>query len=242
MGIKRVWICEKEEAERKKILRALKASQWFQGEILGFASEKQVRSRVSDIRSMPDLVFMSTEFSQNGGIYAAQKIAENWGEIPVIFMSEEVREVEQIFEADPAYFLKKPIQPECLHAALEWGRQHGREQRRKEAVVVMRKGGLHRILCSRLQYVESHRRVATFAGEGRSYSVYMKLDELEEILPEKFLRCHKSYLVNMDFIRKFTMENVYLFSGQKIPVSRGKYRKAREKYLNYLSGSSRKEG
>ena len=97
-------------------------------------------------------------------------------------------------------------------------------------------GMFYRIPCNELQYVESHKRVATFVGEEKRCSVYIKLDDLEQMLPSNFLRCHKSYLVNMNFIENFTVENILLFSGQKISVSRGKYHEAKEKFREYLLG------
>ena len=68
------------------------------------------------------------------------------------------------------------------------------------------------------------------------WTVYMKMDELEKILPEYFLRCHKSYIVNMNQILSLSSEGIVLESGKKLPVSRAKYREAKRRFLTYFNG------
>jgi two-component system LytT family response regulator len=58
---------------------------------------------------------------------------------------------------------------------------------------------------------------------GKEILVTKSLKELQELLPDnQFYRTHKSYLVNVHYIRKFIKTNesyVLLKSGAKIPVS-----------------------
>ena len=62
----------------------------------------------------------------------------------------------------------------------------------------------------------------------------MKLSDMEKLLPEYFLRCHQSYLVNMDRIRKFTLDGIVLIDGRVIPVSRARYTETKDKFLKNL--------
>ena len=45
---------------------------------------------------------------------------------------------------------------------------------------------------------------------GKEERCYEKLDHLEKHLPDHFLRCHKSFLVNMDRIRNFEKHRLSL--------------------------------
>lgn len=235
MVMKKIWICENEENEARKFLHILKTLPEVKGKIRVFCEERHLQTMAFDIRSLPDLVFMDLAFGDHKGIQAAENIRKKCGSIPLVFMSENPEDIEKIFESEPSYFIHKPVTLEALFAALRWGERHLPPQDEK-AVVVMEKGMFYRIPCNELQYVESHKRVATFVGEEKRCSVYIKLDDLEQMLPSNFLRCHKSYLVNMNFIENFTVENILLFSGQKISVSRGKYHEAKEKFREYLLG------
>ncbi|MEI7664385.1 MAG: LytTR family DNA-binding domain-containing protein, partial [Bacteroidota bacterium] len=68
---------------------------------------------------------------------------------------------------------------------------------------------------------QSYSIVVTYTG--KEILVTKSLKELQEILPEnQFYRTHKSFLVNIHYIRKFSRANesfVLLKSGVKIPVS-----------------------
>ena len=64
--------------------------------------------------------------------------------------------------------------------------------------------------------------------------VNMKLSDLEERLPEYFVRVHQSYLVNMKQIRVFSAKGVELVDRRVIPVSRPRYAKAKDIFLQFL--------
>lgn len=82
--------------------------------------------------------------------------------------------------------------------------------------------------------MESSRRNLTIYEAGESSRVLMKLSDMEKLLPEYFLRCHQSYLVNMDRIRKFTLDGIVLIDGRVIPVSRARYTETKDKFLKNL--------
>lgn len=62
----------------------------------------------------------------------------------------------------------------------------------------------------------------------------MKLDEFCENSGKSFLRCHQSYAVNIHHIEKITQDYIFLYSGQKIRVSKGRYRQVQEELLLYM--------
>lgn len=80
--------------------------------------------------------------------------------------------------------------------------------------------------------------VLYFYSEGRKTHVvtntgsdvfYYKLDEVEQLLQDKehhFTRVHKSYLVNTDFITKYSRRSLTLETGQTLTISRYEYYKA----------------
>ena len=63
---------------------------------------------------------------------------------------------------------------------------------------------------------------------------YEKLDNLEQQLPDSFLRCHKSFLVNMDKITGFLPNGIQLSDGTVASVSRTKLKESKQKYFQYI--------
>jgi len=61
-------------------------------------------------------------------------------------------------------------------------------------------------------YFESNKRLVDIIYNCRTKdTIYMKLNELEKMLPNYFVRCHQSYIVNLKRIDKF---QDYKFSMQ----------------------------
>ena len=72
-------------------------------------------------------------------------------------------------------------------------------------------------------------------GEKR-YCFAAKLDDIARQLPDYFLRCHQSYLINMHMVRSLDSQNhvFWLHSNEDILISRRNYREAKERYQLFL--------
>jgi len=83
-------------------------------------------------------------------------------------------------------------------------------------------------------YIESnlHRLYFHIVDEAERYSVYDKLDNVEEKLAGYgFCRVHKSYLVNMKYVESITRYSAELYNGMKINVSKARYNNARKQFM-----------
>ena len=61
-----------------------------------------------------------------------------------------------------------------------------------------------------------------------------KLNDLEEKLSDnRFLRCHQSYLVNMDHVRS-AGDNFVMDSGDVVQIRKNGASEIKEKYENYI--------
>lgn len=66
-------------------------------------------------------------------------------------------------------------------------------------------------------------------------SFYSKLEDFfQSLKDERFLRCHKSFVVNMDFILKIENSCAFMLNNIIIPITNSKIALIREKYYDYL--------
>lgn len=72
----------------------------------------------------------------------------------------------------------------------------------------------------KILYLESDKRQLHLYTEGESFLFYGSLDQTEKQLGEGFLRCHKSYLVNLKQIQKYSREQISLKGGSVVPIGR----------------------
>lgn len=85
-------------------------------------------------------------------------------------------------------------------------------------------------------YVETNRHKNLFHTEDGVYSLYKKLDEIEEQLyPFGFVRAHQSYLVNMRYVERIRNYVLYLKDGMEISVPKSRYSYVKERFDLFLS-------
>jgi len=86
-------------------------------------------------------------------------------------------------------------------------------------------------------YIESRARMVTIYVAGRTHSCYEKLVNLINRLPRQFIFSHKSFLVNMDKIRRIERERIVLVNNMEVPVSKYRYNEVRSSYLSYIEST-----
>lgn len=83
----------------------------------------------------------------------------------------------------------------------------------------------------RILYLESSARVLRLVTGEEEYRFYDTLDHAESLLGEGFLRCHRSFLVNMDKIQRHSAGEIVLEGNHAIPISRSYAKAVRRRLL-----------
>lgn len=89
-----------------------------------------------------------------------------------------------------------------------------------EAILVKSGNRLVRITTDTIQYVESlNDRTIVHRTDGEPVTSLMTLREIEEMLPaDRFMRVHRSFIVNMDAVREVERYHI-IFGKTRIPVT-----------------------
>lgn len=85
-------------------------------------------------------------------------------------------------------------------------------------------------------YIESsNSKCILHCCNGQSYVIYKKLSEIEqELNDERFLRCHQSYLVNMDYIHKMDRQFT-LVTGDIVLIRQRNLKAIRQAALDHMA-------
>ena len=188
-----------------------------------------------EIREKVDIVLMNIKIGKDMGIDLANHIQKVFPYIQIAFISDLPEYAKDIFKASPAYFLLKPVRIGDLQEAMN--RMIVRLNIKKHRVFIFEtKREIFTLLVENICYIESEKRVVHFhMTENRVESGYGKMDEIEERLPDQFLRCHQSYIVNINYIFSFSRNCIVLDNEKIIPISRSKYKIVKNTLLNYLA-------
>ena len=77
-------------------------------------------------------------------------------------------------------------------------------------------------------------RKLVFYTDGDSYEANMNMDDILKLLPDYFIRCHRSYIVNINHVSQVEKGEVILRKGERIPVSRANNREVKDRVCKSL--------
>ncbi|SFQ11004.1 LytTR family transcriptional regulator [Flavobacterium akiainvivens] len=78
-----------------------------------------------------------------------------------------------------------------------------------------------RLYLDKLMYIKADDHYLNFTpSEGKGHFLRGKLSEIEKELPPNFIKCHRSYIVNTNFIKSSNSKGILLKNGEELPVSR----------------------
>lgn len=97
--------------------------------------------------------------------------------------------------------------------------------------------GTIRLKINDIIYIETARHKNIFYTQEESYSIYKKLDEIEDELQGfGFVRIHKSFLINMRYIKKISSYIMTLTTGKEISVPKARYAEVKKQYGLFQGG------
>lgn len=184
-----------------------------------------------------DVILMDIDWkSEKNGIDFAEELLRISPNTQVIYVTGyNDRFSQQIFlkEANLCGFLVKPVQAEMLEALLEKAKSNI-ERQETEKLLIRQNGKVYAFPFREISYFESlAHKVGIHTGKGM-FLFYEKLDTVKQKLPGCFFQCHKSFLVNMDYIRRIEKSSIFLKTGEEIPISKVKYAETRSAYFRYI--------
>lgn len=152
------------------------------------------------------------------------------------------------FEAFGVYaldYLKKPLEKEKVMIALE---KALKACRRKEKVMysIKTKTGIYSVDRDQIMYVENVSRSGVYhLVSGQLVTGLCNRGKFEDTLvdlfeSEQFIQVHKSYIVNMQFIKDIANTSLVLDNGTEIPISKKRKTQMKKDYLRFLSNHTEK--
>lgn len=153
--------------------------------------------------------------------------------LQVIYMTSKIEYCTEVYDTRHCGFLLKPVNLERL---LRDVRRALRllESRKASGIVVQQGGGFHILSPQHLLYVESHGRVLKIATDSEVLETYDKIDHFSFQLDKRFCQCHKSYLVNMERVKRYCGDSFLMCDGATIPISQSRRKTVRNQFLNYM--------
>lgn len=168
-----------------------------------------------------DIILLDIEMEYMNGIEAARKIRDTDAYVVLIFISAFDQYCKEAISVQPYAFLDKPLQQAQIGEAI--GEAYRRQIEQKETFDFRAGRVYYSIDLREICYFRSELRKVFVITRQEEYWFYGKIDQVERVLSQKkhrFLRIHKSFLVNSRYIVRYLHDTIALQNGEELEISR----------------------
>lgn len=169
------------------------------------------------------------------GIQSAKEIRKLDKSAHIIFLTSSSEYAIEGYEVRAYDYLQKPLDSERLFQTLS--ELLGTVEKPSAKWLQLKSGGiLKNIPYNNICYIEAQRnKLLVVQNNGEKLESYGTFSSILELLKEEaeFTQTHRSYIINMRYIREFTSASIKLQSGYQIPVSRNYSGSVKQDYFEF---------
>lgn len=166
------------------------------------------------------------------GIQVAEAIRERDKEVLIVFITSSKDYAMEGYRVHAVDYLLKPISYERICETMEWILKNLKVD--SKVIEILSNRVRMKLKVSTIMYAEVFNTVCVLHTTQDEYRTYITLDELCGLLEDnRFIRCHRSFLVNMDYVDKIEEHNFILKNMTMVPIGRKNCTEVKKKYYSY---------
>lgn len=242
----RITVCEDTVQDMEKILDLCDAygeKEGYRIDTLSYADAAKMlgdpQASEADIMLL-DIMMPGESSPAPAGIAAARKLRARGYKGAIIFTTSSLDYYPEGFEVGALHYLVKPLSYNAFAQAMDRALQYVKRPERMITVPVNRLQLT--IPRDAIRYAEVYGRETLLYTTAEKLRVLLPLKQIEALLDgDPFLRCYRSYIINMDYVRSMDENHFVLDDGVSIPISQRTKQAFKEHYLSYKLGKVRQE-
>lgn len=181
-----------------------------------------------------DILLLDIQMGKINGMDTARKLRSEGNKMEIIFITSLVDYIKEGYEVRAYRYLLKPID-------LEEIKEHmitlinEIKINKYNYILIKNKSNTYKIHLKDIKYIEVHKRYVLIHTIKKDIELTYSLAKLEkELNLDKFVRCHKSFIVNLEYVENIKQNVAILEDDEEIPVSKHRYKNVRLKFLNFI--------
>lgn len=180
-----------------------------------------------------DVLFLDILMPGQNGIDTAAEIRAFDTNVKIVFLTSSAEFAVQSYTVEAYFYQLKPLRWESFSKVMDSVLERCVQERRNRLLLHC-KSGLTCLDPNCLEFCEViHRTLLLHLSSGKVLECTGSLDELSRRLADfgGFLRPHRSYLINLDYVQSISYRAVTMSSLTEIPIPRGKYNEIKDALL-----------
>lgn len=223
-------ICE-DESEQAESLRKLVSEIKPDCSIQSFSSGEALLESLPKIEENT-IFLMDIVLNEMSGIDIAKKINDNVTNSVVIFISGYIDKATEVYDAVHCYFIYKPELEKRLPLAIHRAEKIINENKKK---IVLSLKDKHLVLnVSEICFLERVKRKTFINTNKQKYECAYDLEYFMKNLNSMFVRCHRSFIVNLNEVKEYRRTEFILNDHSLIPISRSHSSHVNTRFQDYL--------
>ncbi|WP_010501777.1 LytR/AlgR family response regulator transcription factor [Paenibacillus elgii] len=180
-----------------------------------------------------DMFLLDIQMPEQDGLTLARKIRANESHSIIIFITALAEYVYEAFEVEAFDYICKPIEDMRLHKVFNRALNKLRTNENK-SLFIQTMNWCKSVKLDDVYFCEVINRKIYLHTKNGVIEYYSKLRDIEKELDFRFVRCHRSYLVNLDYLLEYTNGQIILENGEKVPTSRLRHRDFMDAMMLYM--------
>jgi len=227
-------ICDNEEIHLNMLLdvvRSTAAAKDFRIQTVNGADE--IRKKLSEGITI-DILLTDIELHSENAVDMVKELQTLSPLTQIVYATAFDKYHTKVYETDHACFLQKPVNVDDMEQALMLAiKRH--ESQQKKYIGIVERGRIERLNYAKIRYLEGTGRKTIIHTDDGQVDVSRKLADIETSLESSFLKCHKSFVVNLSRVRHMKYGSFLLESGEVVPISQRMQRKVKGEFLKYIA-------
>ena len=149
--------------------------------------------------------------------------------LQIVYISGKASYAQQLFKTQPLDFMVKPILQEQINEVMDLALRI--IKKRNERFEFRQGKEYYYVPMGDIVYMVSEKRKIKVVTVKTAFEFYGKLKETAKCLSEDFIMIHQSYIVNKEYVFRYTYEMVELMDGTILTISPAKRKLVRDKLL-----------
>ncbi|MCI5773467.1 MAG: LytTR family DNA-binding domain-containing protein [Erysipelotrichaceae bacterium] len=181
-----------------------------------------------------DAFLLDILMNEENGIDLARHIRKTHQTTPIFFITATPEFALQGYEVNALRYYLKPLDIPKLSLDL-YNILKNVEQRKNSYITLTNTKGLFKLRINDIYYIESMLRTIKIHTKNDSFTAIGKISDFEETLKNNnFVRVHKSFLVNLAYIKNIYKDTITLDNDTEVLLSKHRSKEIHLRLLNYV--------
>lgn len=237
-------ICDNDRSDLDLLCR--EAESWLElhkninGKIVPFQDAgKLIESLTAGERF--DLFLLDVMMPKLNGIELGRAIRDIDSDVPVVYVTSSRDYAFDAYSIHAIRYIKKPVEREQFRSALDLAFTLHMSSSR-HMLLIQCSDTVSRVVMEDIVSIENNLRETTYTlCDGRKVVGTRRSGSFEDSVGEvasakEFIQPHKSFFVNMNYIRAIRSDKIVMDDGVEIPITRRRLTEVKEKYIGFISG------